>query len=387
MTDYKATLNLPDTAFPMKAGLPQREPQILQRWDSIGLYGKLREIGKDRPKFVLHDGPPYANGTIHIGHALNKILKDMIIRSKTLSGFDAPYVPGWDCHGLPIEHKVEVTHGKNLGADKTRELCRAYATEQIEGQKTEFIRLGVLGDWANPYKTMDFKNEAGEIRALAEIVKRFRVQGPQAGELVLRLRFGPGRSGSRVREQEVLDHRRGLPDCRRSQAGRRLRSAIAGQAGRHRDLDHHPVDHPGQPGAERPPEFNYALVDTGDACWCWLKSWSSRAWRVTPEGSVIATATGSALELINFRHPFYDRLSPVYLADYVELGAGTGVVHSAPAYGVDDFVTCKKYGMVNDDILTPVQSNGVYVPSLEFFGGQFIWKANPAIVDKLTEVR
>jgi isoleucyl-tRNA synthetase len=203
MTDYKATLNLPDTAFPMKAGLPQREPQILQRWDSIGLYGKLREIGKDRPKFVLHDGPPYANGTIHIGHALNKILKDMIVRSKTLSGFDAPYVPGWDCHGLPIEHKVEVTHGKNLGADKTRELCRAYATEQIEGQKTEFIRLGVLGDWANPYKTMDFKNEAGEIRALAEIVKRFRVQGPQAGELVLRLRFGPGRSGSRVREQEV----------------------------------------------------------------------------------------------------------------------------------------------------------------------------------------
>ena len=171
MTDYKATLNLPDTAFPMKAGLPQREPQILQRWDSIGLYGKLREIGKDRPKFVLHDGPPYANGTIHIGHALNKILKDMIIRSKTLSGFDAPYVPGWDCHGLPIEHKVEVTHGKNLGADKTRELCRAYATEQIEGQKSEFIRLGVLGDWANPYKTMNFKNEAGEIRALAEIVK------------------------------------------------------------------------------------------------------------------------------------------------------------------------------------------------------------------------
>ena len=158
MTDYKATLNLPDTAFPMKAGLPQREPQILQRWDSIGLYQKLREIGKDRPKFVLHDGPPYANGKIHIGHALNKILKDMIVRSKTLAGFDAPYVPGWDCHGLPIEHKVEVTHGKHLSADRTRELCREYAAEQIEGQKTEFIRLGVLGDWDNPYKTMNFAN-------------------------------------------------------------------------------------------------------------------------------------------------------------------------------------------------------------------------------------
>lgn len=172
MTDYKATLNLPDTAFPMKAGLPQREPQILQRWDSIGLYQKLREIGKDRPKFVLHDGPPYANGKIHIGHALNKILKDMIVRSKTLAGFDAPYVPGWDCHGLPIEHKVEVTHGKHLSADRTRELCREYAAEQIEGQKTEFIRLGVLGDWDNPYKTMNFANEAGEIRALAEMVKQ-----------------------------------------------------------------------------------------------------------------------------------------------------------------------------------------------------------------------
>lgn len=171
MTDYKATLNLPDTAFPMKAGLPQREPQILQRWDSIGLYQKLREIGKDRPKFVLHDGPPYANGSIHIGHAVNKILKDMIIRSRTLAGYDAPYVPGWDCHGLPIEHKVEVTHGKGLPADKTRELCRAYAAEQIEEQKAGFIRLGVLGDWSNPYKTMSFVNEAGEIRALAEMVR------------------------------------------------------------------------------------------------------------------------------------------------------------------------------------------------------------------------
>src|SRR5690606_35101416 len=171
MTDYKATLNLPETAFPMKAGLPQREPEMLAHWDSIDLYGKLRQIGEGRPKFILHDGPPYANGSIHIGHAVNKVIKDIIIRAKTLSGFDAPYVPGWDCHGLPIEHKVEVTHGKNQPADKTRERCREYAAEQVKGQMADFIRLGVLGEWNNPYRTMEFANEAGEIRALAKMVE------------------------------------------------------------------------------------------------------------------------------------------------------------------------------------------------------------------------
>ena len=254
MTDYKATLNLPDTAFPMKAGLPQREPQTLQRWDSIGLYQKLREIGKDRPKFVLHDGPPYANGNIHIGHAVNKILKDMIVRSKTLSGFDAPYVPGWDCHGLPIEHKVEVTHGKNLPADKTRELCRAYAAEQIEGQKAEFIRLGVLGDWANPYRTMDFANEAGEIRALAEMVKNgFVFKGLKPVNWCFDC-------GSALAEAEVeyqdkksstIDVAFPVADDR--QTGRSLWSAEPEQTCRCRDLDHHPVDHPGEPGPQRSP--------------------------------------------------------------------------------------------------------------------------------------
>ncbi|NQD59497.1 isoleucine--tRNA ligase, partial [Pseudomonas sp. CM25] len=388
MTDYKATLNLPDTAFPMKAGLPQREPQILQRWDSIGLYQKLREIGKDRPKFVLHDGPPYANGKIHIGHALNKILKDMIVRSKTLAGFDAPYVPGWDCHGLPIEHKVEVTHGKHLSADRTRELCREYAAEQIEGQKTEFIRLGVLGDWDNPYKTMNFANEAGEIRALAEMVKQgfvFKGLKPvnwcfDCGSALAEAEVEYADKKSQtidvafpVADQAKLAAAFGLPSLAKP-AAIVIWTTTAWTIPANQALNIHP-------------EFKYALVDTGErllvlaeelveAC---LERWNL-------EGSVIATAQGSALELINFRHPFYDRLSPVYLADYVELGAGTGVVHSAPAYGEDDFVTCKRYGMVNDDILTPVQSNGVYVESLEFFGGQFIWKANPAIVEKLSEV-
>ncbi|HGM5581942.1 TPA: isoleucine--tRNA ligase [Pseudomonas putida] len=388
MTDYKATLNLPDTAFPMKAGLPQREPQILQRWDSIGLYRKLREIGKDRPKFVLHDGPPYANGKIHIGHALNKILKDMIVRSKTLSGFDAPYVPGWDCHGLPIEHKVEVTHGKHLSADQTRELCRAYAAEQIEGQKTEFIRLGVLGDWDNPYKTMDFANEAGEIRALAEMVKQgFVFKGLKPVNWCFDC-------GSALAEAEVeyADKKSQTIDVAFPVADSQKLAAAFGLASLAKPAaiviwTTTPWTIPANQALNIHPDFNYALVDTGDRLLVLAEELvESCLKRYELEGSVLATASGKALELINFRHPFYERLSPIYLAEYVELGAGTGVVHSAPAYGEDDFVTCKRYGMVNDDILTPVQSNGVYAPSLEFFGGQFIWKANPAIVEKLQEV-
>ncbi len=388
MTDYKSTLNLPDTAFPMKAGLPQREPQTLQRWDSIGLYQKLREIGKDRPKFVLHDGPPYANGNIHIGHAVNKILKDMIVRSKTLSGFDAPYVPGWDCHGLPIEHKVEVTHGKNLPADKTRELCRAYAAEQIEGQKAEFIRLGVLGDWANPYRTMDFANEAGEIRALAEMVKGgFVFKGLKPVNWCFDC-------GSALAEAEVeyQDKKSPTIDVAFPIADEDKLASAFGLSALSKPAaaviwTTTPWTIPANQALNVHPEFTYALVDIGDRLLVLAEELVQACLkRYKREGSVIATAPGSALELINFRHPFYDRLSPVYLADYVDLGAGTGVVHCSPAYGVDDFVISKSYGLTNDDIISPVQSNGVYVESLEFFGGQFIFKANQNIIDKLAEV-
>jgi isoleucyl-tRNA synthetase len=388
MTDYKATLNLPDTAFPMKAGLPQREPQTLQRWDSIGLYQKLREIGKDRPKFVLHDGPPYANGNIHIGHAVNKILKDMILRSKTLSGFDAPYVPGWDCHGLPIEHKVEVTHGKNLPADKTRELCRAYAAEQVEGQKAEFIRLGVLGDWDNPYLTMNFANEAGEIRALAEMVKGgFVFKGLKPVNWCFDC-------GSALAEAEVeyQDKKSSTIDVAFPIADEARLAAAFGlpSLGKPAAIviwTTTPWTIPANQALNVHPEFEYALVDVGDRLLVLAAELvESCLARYKLQGTVVATATGAALELINFRHPFYDRLSPVYLADYVELGAGTGVVHCSPAYGVDDFVISKSYGLTNDDIISPVQSNGVYVESLEFFGGQFIFKANQNIIDKLAEV-
>ncbi|MFT5781734.1 MAG: isoleucyl-tRNA synthetase [Pseudomonas sp.] len=388
MTDYKATLNLPDTAFPMKAGLPQREPKILQQWDSIGLYQKLRQLGETRPKFVLHDGPPYANGNIHIGHAVNKILKDFITRSKTLSGFDAPYVPGWDCHGLPIEHKVEVTFGKNQPSDLTRERCRTYAGEQVEGQKADFIRLGVLGDWDKPYKTMDFANEAGEIRALAEMVKQgfvFKGLKPVNWCFDCGSALAEAEVEYQDKKSDAIDVAFAVEDADKLAAAFRLASLSKPTSIVIWTTT--PWTIPANQALNVHPEFNYALVDTGDKLLVLAEELvESSLQRFGLQGTVLAIAKGEALELIRFRHPFYERFSPVYLADYVELGAGTGIVHSAPAYGEEDFRSCKGYGMVNDDILSPVQSNGVYVESLPFFGGQFIWKANPNIVAKLEEV-
>src|SRR5476651_594569 len=387
MTDYKATLNLPDTAFPMKAGLPQREPQILQRWDSIGLYGKLREIGKDRPKFVLHDGPPYANGTIHIGHALNKILKDMILRSKTLSGFDAPYVPGWDCHGLLIEHKVEVTHGKNLTPDRTRELSRAYAAEQIEGQKSEFIRLGVLGDWDNPYLTMNFANEAGEIRALAEMVKGgFVFKGLKPVNWCFDC-------GSALAEAEVEYADKKSPSIDVAFAvvdDAKLAAAFGLPAlGKPASIviwTTTPWTIPANQALNVHPEFNYDLVNTERGLLILASDLRAACLaRYELAGEVVATCTGKQLEKIEFRHPFYDRLSPVYLGDYVTLEQGTGIVHSAPAYGIEDFKSCRAYGMQDDDMLSPVQGDGRYAESLPLFGGLNIWKANPKIVETMKE--
>jgi len=388
MTDYKATLNLPATEFPMKAGLPQREPEILHHWQQIDLYRKLRQVGEGRPKFVLHDGPPYANGNIHIGHAVNKIIKDMIIRSKTLSGFDAPYVPGWDCHGLPIEHKVEVTHGKNLPADKTRELCRSYAAEQVEGQKADFIRLGVLGDWDNPYRTMDFANEAGEIRALGEMVKQgfvFKGLKPVNWCFDCGSALAEAEVEYQDKQSEAIDVAFPIEDADKLAAAFGLASLPKPAAIVIWTTT--PWTIPANQALNVHPEFNYALVDTGERLLLLAEELvESCLKRYELEGTVIAIAKGEALELIRFRHPFYERFSPVYLADYVGVDAGTGIVHSAPAYGEDDFYSSKRYGMQNDDILNPVQSNGVYVESLPLFGGQFIWKATPNIVAKLGEV-
>ena len=390
MSDTRKTLNLPDTPFPMRGDLAKREPNWIAEWQQKKLYEKIRQVSKGRPKFVLHDGPPYANGSIHIGHALNKILKDIIVRSRTMAGFDAPYVPGWDCHGLPIEHKVEVTHGKGLPADKVRELCRAYAHEQIAEQKKDFIRLGVLGDWDNPYRTLDFGNEAGEVRALAEMVKRGWVF---KGLKPVNWCFD---CGSALAEAEVEYQDKQSPaidvgfkcvDADQLAAAFGLAELPAGKDAFAVIWTTTPWTIPANQALNVHPEHEYALVDTPRGLLVLMTELTEASLkRFGLEGSIVARTSGAKLDKIRFQHPFYDRQSPVFVADYVGLDAGTGIVHSAPAYGVDDFNSCKANGFTNDDILSPVQSNGVYAESLPFFGGLHIWKANPVIVEKLQEV-
>ena len=388
MADYRKTLNMPDTPFPMRGDLAKRETGWVEDWQQRQLYRRIREVSKGRPRFVLHDGPPYANGDIHLGHAVNKILKDIIVRSKTLAGFDAPYVPGWDCHGLPIEHKIEVQHGKNLPADKVRELCRAFAAEQVEIQKKGFIRLGVLGDWEHPYLTMSYPNEAGEIRALAEIVKRGWVF---KGLKPVNWCFDCG-SALAEAEVEYADKQSpaidvGLVCAEPDKLAAAFRLAALPAPAYAVIWTTTPWDHPRQPSPQRPSRLRLRpggnsrgllllAVELVEAC---LK-------RYALEGRILATATGAALERIEFHHPLYERRSPIFVADYVALDAGTGIVHSSPAYGVDDFQSCTRNGFSFDDILSPVQGNGVYADSLPFFGGMHIWKANPAIIDKLAEV-
>ncbi|APX94550.1 isoleucine--tRNA ligase [Halomonas sp. 1513] len=388
MSDYKHTLNLPETDFPMRGMLPKREPDRVARWEQLDINQRLRDERRGRESFVLHDGPPYANGSIHIGHAVNKILKDIIVKSKSLAGFDAPYVPGWDCHGLPIEHKVETTHGKHLDPEKARGLCREYAGEQIQEQLSDFIRLGVIGDWKKPYKTMDFANEAGEIRALAEMVKGGYVF---KGLKPVNWCFDCG-SALAEAEVEYQDKQSDAIDVAFPCADDdKLAAAFGlGQLPKPAAIviwTTTPWTIPANQALNVHPEFDYALVDVGQRLLLLAADLvESCLERFGLSGEVVATAKGASLDLIDFRHPLYDRLSPVYLAYYVESEVGsTGIVHSAPAYGVDDFVTCRAHGMSFDEIKSPVQGNGVYADDLPFFGGQMIWKANPQIVEKLAE--
>ncbi len=391
MADYRKTLNLPDTPFPMRGDLAKREPGWIADWQAKKLYQKIRKAAADRPKFILHDGPPYANGDIHIGHAVNKILKDIIVRSKTLAGFDAPYVPGWDCHGLPIEHQIEKQHGKHLAADRARELCREYATEQIARQKKDFIRLGVLGDWDNPYRTMNFSNEADEIRALGDMYRKgFLFKGLKPVNWCFDC-------GSALAEAEVEYQDKKSPAV---DVGFRLDDADRAKLAYAFGLDALPDQPvfaviwtttpwtvPSNQALNVHPELMYELVETPKGLLVLAAELRRSALeRFGLEGRVLGAAHGVALDRINFRHPFYDRLSPVFLGDYVAADAGTGIVHSAPAYGLDDFNTCTRYGMRNDEILNPVQGDGVFADSLPFFGGLSVWDANPKIIEKLAEV-
>jgi len=388
MAEYKQTLNMPDTPFPMRGDLPKREPGWIAQWQQQNLYKKIRKASEGRPQFILHDGPPYANGSLHLGHALNKVLKDIIIRSKTLAGFDAPYVPGWDCHGLPIEHKVEVTHGKHQPADKVRELCRTYAAEQVEIQKKGFIRLGVLGDWDNPYLTMAFANEAGEIRALGEMVKRGYVF---KGLKPVNWCFDCG-SALAEAEVEYEDKKSEAIDV----AFKATDPAQLATAFRLDSLDKPayiviwtttPWTIPANQALNVHPKLNYALVDVGDKLLVLASELVEACLkRYKLEGRIVCEVTGERLAGATFQHPFYDRIAPVYLAEYVGVDAGTGIVHCAPAYGADDFNIWRANGRGFDEILTPVQGDGRYAASLEFFGGLNIWKAQPAVNAKLQEV-
>ena len=391
--DYRATLNLPDTPFPMRGDLPKREPGWVKQWDEEGLYQRLRDARRGAPMFVLHDGPPYANGQIHMGHAVNKILKDMIVKARQLKGMDAQYVPGWDCHGLPIENAIEKKFGRNLARDDMQAKSRAFATEQIGIQMADFKRLGVLGDWGHPYKTMDFVNEAEEIRAFKRVMQRgFVYRG-------LKPVYWCFDCGSSLAEFEIeyADKKSQTLDVAfKAHEPQRLAAAF-GLTSLSKDAfvviwTTTAWTIPANQALNLNPELEYALVDTERGLLLLAASLVEKCLaRFGLEGTVLATTVGRNLGGLNFEHPLYDvdagyrRLSPVYLADYATADDGTGIVHSAPAYGLEDFNSCVAHGMRYDDILNPVQGNGQYAPELPLFGGLNIWKACPVIIDTLRQ--
>ena len=395
-TNYRATLNMPDTAFAMRGDLPKREPAWAKAWSDQGLYQKLRVARQGAPLFVLHDGPPYANGNLHIGHALNKVLKDMIVKSKQLAGFDAQYIPGWDCHGLPIENAIEKLHGRKLTRDDMQAKSRAFATEQIDQQREDFKRLGVLGDWERPYRTMDFANEAGEIRAFKRVIERgFVYRG-------LKPVYWCFDCGSSLAEFEIE-----YADKKSDTLDVAFEAADKAALAKAFDLKELPSQAksafaviwtttawtlPANQALNVNPELVYALVDTQKGLLVLAESLVEKCLeRFKLEGKVVATTTGKQLGGLNFKHPLYDvhegykRFSPVYVADYVSAQDGTGIVHSSPAYGVDDFNSCVANGLAYDDILNPVQGNGSYAEDLPLFGGMNIWKACPRIIEVLGE--
>lgn len=392
MSDYKFTLNLPETEFPMRGNLANREPEMLERWTKDGLYQQIRDSRIGRTPFILHDGPPYANGSIHIGHSVNKILKDIIVKSKTLSGFDAPYVPGWDCHGLPIELKVEQKVGKpgqKISAAEFREECRKYAAEQVNGQREDFIRLGVLGDWHNPYLTMDFSTEANIVRSLSKVI--------ESGHLHKGVKpvHWCTDCGSALAEAEVEYEDKTSPaiDVAFVAADSNAVAAKFGVS----DYSHPvsmviwtttPWTLPANRALSLSPELDYSLVEfekdgVTQALILAEVLVESCLTRYNVEShTVLGSTKGAALELVRFNHPFLDFDVPAILGDHVTTDAGTGIVHTAPGHGQDDFVVGQKYGL---EVANPVGDNGVYKPDTEYFAGQHVFKANDNVVALLRE--
>ncbi|OEY66649.1 isoleucine--tRNA ligase [Marinobacter sp. X15-166B] len=391
MSDYKHTLNLPETAFPMRGNLAKREPAMLKRWQDMDVYGNLRKQREGREKFILHDGPPYANGSIHIGHAVNKILKDMIVKSRSFMGYDAPYVPGWDCHGLPIEHKVEQKIGKagvKVDYKTFRQACRDYASEQIAGQMADFVRLGVMGEWDKPYLTMDPKVEAGIVRALGKIV--------QAGHLVRG--FKPvywsvvGQSALAEAEVEYQDKVSTQVDVRFTlvEPDKAL-AAFDGPSGRG-DVSiviwtTTPWTIPANQAVSVHAELAYALVqlDAGEGAERMILAADMvddimARWQVT-EFEVLATCRGAALEHLALHHPLYDKQVPVVLGEHVSTDAGTGAVHTAPDHGMEDFEVGQAYGI---GTLSLVQADGTYTSAAGEFAGVHVYKADEPVCAALT---
>ena len=383
--DYKDTLNLPVTDFPMKANLPQREPEIIAHWKMEDLYGRMMKAGAGKPNYILHDGPPYANGHIHIGHALNKTLKDVVLKAKRMNGFQAPYVPGWDCHGLPIELQVE----KNLGSKKRditklemRKLCREYAAKFVGIQGEEFQRLGILGEWDKPYLTMNYEYEgitAAELARFAGNGGLYRGKKPVhwCSSCVTALAEA---------EVEYADHNSPSIFVKFLLADD-ISVAVPALTGKKVSVviwTTTPWTIPANLAISLHPEFDYVALESGDDILIvadGLKESFLKA--VGREASVIATFKAGVLEGKQTRHPFYDRNSVILLGEHVTLEAGTGCVHTAPGHGQDDYVMALKFGL---DIYNPVDNRGKYISDLPFFGGQFVFDANKEVIAKLIEV-
>ena len=388
--DYKNTLNLPETGFPMRGDLAKREPVMLKNWYDKQLYQKIRQATKGKKSFILHDGPPYANGNIHIGHAVNKILKDIIIKSKTSLGFDSPYIPGWDCHGLPIELKVEGLVGKpneKVTAAEFRQKCREYAAEQVEGQKKDFIRLGVLGDWDNPYLTMNFDTEANIIRTLGKVIANGHLyKGSKPVHWCLDC-------GSSLAEAEVEYEDKVSPSIYvrfPAVSAVEIEEKFNAVGKGHGKLSAviwttTPWTMPSNRAIAVNADLEYNLVQLGDErviLAAELVESVAKAVGVE-QVEILGSVKGQALELVRFNHPFYDFSVPMILGDHVTTDGGTGLVHTAPDHGLDDFIVGQKYNLPMAGL---VSNDGKFISTTEFFAGKGVFEANPLVVEKLQEV-
>jgi isoleucyl-tRNA synthetase len=385
--DYKHTISLPETGFAMRGDLPKREPGQLKQWQQMDLYARVRSNNAGKPRFILHDGPPYANGHIHIGHAVNKVLKDVVVKSKLMAGFDAPYVPGWDCHGLPIELAVEKKFGKvgvKLDAKQFREKCREYAAEQIAGQSADFQRLGVLGDWGNPYRTMDFAFEAEMLRSLAKITERGHLA---RGVKPVHWCFDCG-SALAEAEIEYADKTSPAIDVAYAAIDPAALAKVFGVESTEPVAlpiwTTTPWTLPASMAVTLGAEIAYVLVRGPNGLLVLAEALAESALQRygVADFEILGRALGGVLEHVKLQHPFYARVVPVILGDHVTTDAGTGAVHTAPGHGQEDFAVGQKYGI---ETVNPVDGKGVYLPNTEIFAGQHIWKANESIVELLRE--